>query len=78
METGDLSQRTGRRGRDEVSRLSTRLDELFAEPRGVARRTQRQLEVADASPALRTPIATLRANIGLLAHPGTLDSEQPI
>ena len=74
VETGDLSQRTGQRGRDEISRLSTRLDELLASLE-MSLNTQRQL-VADASHELRTPIATLRANIGLLAHPGTLDLKE--
>ncbi len=70
IDTGDLSRRTGQRGRDEISRLSIRLDELLATLEG-SLRAQRQL-VADASHELRTPITTLRANIGLLADPGTL------
>ncbi len=70
VETGDLSERTGQRGRDEISRLSIRLDELLAGLES-SLRTQRQL-VADASHELRTPITTLRANIGLLARPGAL------
>ena len=74
VETGDLSQRTGQRGRDEISRLSTRLDELLASLEA-SLSAQRQL-VADASHELRTPIATLRANIGLLARPGTLDLKE--
>ena len=74
VETGDLSQRTGQRSRDEISRLSTRLDELLASLQA-SQTAQRQL-VADASHELRTPIATLRANIGLLAHPGTLDLKE--
>ena len=74
VETGDLSERIGLRGRDEISRLSTRLDELLAGLEA-SLRAQRQL-VADASHELRTPIATLRANIGLLAHPGALDLKE--
>ncbi len=73
-ETGELSARTGQRGRDEISRLSTQLDALLATlERSV--RTQRQL-VADASHELRTPLASLRANVGLLAHPNGLDTDE--
>jgi two-component system, OmpR family, sensor histidine kinase MprB len=74
IDTGDLSERTGQRGRDEVSRLSARLDELLATLE-TSLRTQRQL-VADASHELRTPIATLRANFEVLADPGALDLDE--
>ena len=63
--SGELSERTGRRGRDEISRLSTQLDALLASLED-SLQVQRQL-IADASHELRTPIATLRANVGLLA-----------
>jgi two-component system sensor histidine kinase MprB len=73
-ETGDLSGRTGHQGRDEISRLSAQLDALLSTlERSV--RTQRQL-VADASHELRTPLSTLRANVGLLAHPNGLSASE--
>ncbi len=72
--TGELSARTGRRGRDEISRLSTQLDALLATlERSLS--TQRQL-VADASHELRTPLATLRANVGLLAQSDGLERDE--
>ncbi|HEX3805340.1 MAG TPA: HAMP domain-containing sensor histidine kinase [Gaiellaceae bacterium] len=81
IDTGDLSERVGRPGRDEVSRLSSRLDELLItlEASLAAQRKlvddQRQL-VADASHELRTPIASLRANFDLLANPRALDPRE--
>jgi two-component system, OmpR family, sensor histidine kinase MprB len=74
VETGDLGKRTSRRGRDEISRLSAKLDELLATLEA-SLRAQREL-VADASHELRTPITTLRANIELLADPSSLDASE--
>jgi two-component system sensor histidine kinase MprB len=73
-ETGRLDQRTGQRGRDEISRLSTQLDALLTTLEH-SLRSQRQL-VADASHELRTPIATLRANVGVLAQRDELDESE--
>ena len=73
-ESGDLTARTGQRGRDEISRLSTQLDALLATLEQSVE-TQKQL-VADASHELRTPLASLRANVGLLAHPNGLRSDE--
>ncbi|MDH4176820.1 MAG: HAMP domain-containing histidine kinase [Thermoleophilia bacterium] len=66
--TGDLTRRVGVEGTDEVGRLGHRFDEMLAalERSELARR---QL-VADASHELRTPIASVRTNVDLLArHP---------
>lgn len=73
VETGDLSERIGATGNDEISRLSAQLDKLFASLES-SLASQRRL-VADASHELRTPLATLRANIELLADPGLLGPE---
>jgi two-component system sensor histidine kinase MprB len=74
VDTGDLSERTGLRGRDEISRLSVQLDELLASLE-LSVAAQRQL-VADASHELRTPLATLRANIELLADARALADDE--
>ncbi len=74
VETRDLSRRIASSGRDEISRLSRRLDELL-ETLDDSLRAQRQL-VADASHELRTPIATLRANVELLADGRTLEEPE--
>ena len=74
IETGDLSERTGQSGRDEVGHLASRFDTMLA-TLDAALRSQRQL-VADASHELRTPLASLRANIELLIDPGAVADEE--
>ena len=77
--TGDLTQRVGAEGRDELARVAksfdAMLDRLQATVAEVERAqlAQRQL-VADASHELRAPLATLRANVELLS----LGAEAPI
>jgi len=65
-ETGDLSQRLEVHGKDELSQLATRFNEMLAALEESAR-AQRQL-VGDASHELRTPLTSLRTNIEVLAR----------
>jgi signal transduction histidine kinase len=64
IRSGDLSQRIGYRGNDELGRLAAVLDACFAE---LERALERQRRFgADASHELRTPLAAIRANVELL------------
>jgi signal transduction histidine kinase len=64
IRSGDLGQRIGYRGRDELGRLAAVLDACFAELEHVLERQRRF--GADASHELRTPLAAIRANVELL------------
>jgi two-component system sensor histidine kinase MprB len=69
--TGDLSRRIQAVGRDDLGRLGESFNAMLA---ALARsqRTQRQL-IGDASHELRTPIASLRMNLEVLARNPDLD-----
>jgi signal transduction histidine kinase len=64
IRSGDLGQRIGYRGRDELGRLAAVLDACFAELEHALERQRRF--GADASHELRTPLAAIRANVELL------------
>jgi signal transduction histidine kinase len=64
IRAGDLGQRIGYRGRDELGRLAAVLDACFAELEQALDRQRRF--GADASHELRTPLAAIRANVELL------------
>src|SRR5262249_41239745 len=70
----DLSQRLQVEGQDELARLAQSFNAtLDALERSV--QAQRHL-IADASHELRTPIASLRANIQILSEAGRLPAEE--
>lgn len=71
--TRDLAQRIPVEGRDELSRLASSLNTLFAALQD-SQLAQRQL-VADASHELRTPLTSLRTNVEILAVAPKLDPE---
>lgn len=77
--TGDLTQRVGANGHDELANFAKSFDAMLDRLQSTvaeverARHAQRQL-VADASHELRAPLAAVRANVELLA----LGSEAPI
>ena len=64
IRSGDLTQRIGYRGRDELGRLAAVLDACFGELEHALERQRRF--GADASHELRTPLAAIRANLELL------------
>ena len=72
--TGDLSRRIRAVGRDDLGRLGESFNAMLA---ALARsqRTQRQL-VGDASHELRTPVASLRMNLEVLARNPDMDSSE--
>ncbi len=75
--TGDLTRRVGIAGDDEIGRLGHQFDEMLAALE-LSEQAQRQL-VADASHELRTPIASVRTNLDLLArHPDLSGHERHV
>jgi signal transduction histidine kinase len=64
IRSGDLSQRIGYRGRDELGALARVLDACFSELEEALERQRRF--GADASHELKTPLAAIRANVEIL------------
>jgi signal transduction histidine kinase len=64
IRSGNLGQRIGYRGKDELGQLAGILDACFAELEEALERQRRF--GADASHELRTPLAAIRANVELL------------
>jgi signal transduction histidine kinase len=64
IRSGDLGQRIGYRGRDELGALARVLDACFAELQEALERQRRF--GADASHELKTPLAAIRANVEIL------------
>jgi two-component system sensor histidine kinase MprB len=69
--TGDLTRRIQAVGRDDLGRLGESFNAMLA-ALGQSRRTEQQL-IGDASHELRTPIASLRMNLEVLARNPDMD-----
>ena len=72
--TGDLSRRINVRGTDDLGRLGQSFNDMLGALED-SQRAQRQL-VADASHELRTPVATIRTNLEVLARNPDLPPEE--
>lgn len=71
--TGDLSRRIRAKGTDDLGRLGQSFNDMLGALED-SQRAQRQL-VADASHELRTPVATIRTNLEVLARNPDLRAE---
>jgi signal transduction histidine kinase len=74
IRSGDLSQRIGYRGRDEVGDVANVLDACFAELEEAVERQRRF--AADASHELKTPLAAIRANVEQLRGWAGVDTDR--
>jgi len=74
--TGDLSGRIEVAGNDDLGRLGRSFNDMLSALQD-SRRAQRQL-VADASHELRTPVATIRTNLEVLARNPDLPAEDRV
>ena len=72
--TGDLSRRISVKGTDDLGRLGRSFNDML-DALEDSQRAQRQL-VADASHELRTPVATIRTNLEVLARNPDLPTEE--